>query len=190
MTSEKIPWYNDKSTSVLDFVTYWINKFDSGRYNERIYSQHITNLPLTEKDIWELYFWKNGTGRKLSKGKTSSIKNKILPFLTEINQYKKQKCTDFDLLHKQFMHISAIWQIFLMHIINPERFPIFDQHVYRAMYYCINESIREIPNYDEGKLIYYKDVYIDFYHGLKRKGIDGRELDQALWSFGKFLKNK
>jgi len=37
--------------------------------------------------------------------------------------------------------MSAIWQIFLLHIIDPTNYPIFDQHVYRAHYYLEHRTI-------------------------------------------------
>ena len=78
-------------------------------------------------------------------------------------------------------------QNFLLHIIDPDKFPIFYQHVYRAYNFLVNRSIKEISDSNKAKLICY-DQYSKFFNKLKSESNDPRKIDKALWAFGKFLK--
>jgi len=81
---------------------------------------------------------------------------------------------------------GMIWKIFTLHIMYPERYPIFDQNVYRAMHYLQTGTIKEIPSKNSDKQTSYITEYLPFYnaHGY----YPDRKLDKALFAFGQFLK--
>lgn len=107
-----------------------------------------------------LFEWKNGMKINGHLRKQASIV-KVISKLTQVNKLK----ADFDLLYfkRHFSDISAIWQIFLLHIIQPTQFPIFDQHVYRAHIFLLDKTITEIPTHQPYKLNYYYDNYLPFF---------------------------
>jgi hypothetical protein len=74
-------------------------------------------------------------------------------------------------------------------LISPKTYPIFDQHVCRAYYYIEKKTLQEIPNNDHEKEELYFSEYLHFFNRLSREGIDRKSLDEALWAFGKYLKD-
>jgi hypothetical protein len=71
----------------------------------------------------------------------------------------------------------------------PNRFPIFDQNVYRAMHYLQTGTIKEIPSKNTDKQAAYINEYMPFYKEQGEQGdYEGRKLDKALFTFGQFLK--
>jgi hypothetical protein len=82
---------------------------------------------------------------------------------------------------------GAIWRIFWLHLQHHLRFPIYDQHVHRAMAYLLNhpDSKREAPAHNPAKIHAYLNEYRGFF--ARFDGHDPRQVDRALWSFGRFL---
>jgi len=73
---------------------------------------------------------------------------------------------------------------------NPDEFPIFDQHVYRSFYFFKTGEIKELPisKYREVYNIY-KGEYIPWFTDLKLKyGLTPRLMDKSFFSFGQVLK--
>ena len=81
---------------------------------------------------------------------------------------------------------GAIWRIFWLHLQHPKLFPIYDQHVHRAMAFLQTGEREEIPDYDPQKVESYWRRYLPFHATFE--GIESRSVDKALWAFGKFLK--
>ena len=81
---------------------------------------------------------------------------------------------------------GAIWNIFYLHCLDHDRWPIFDQHTYRAMNYMTKGIILEIPESNRKKYLAYQNEYIPFYDSMR--STNHRNTDRALFSFGKFLK--
>ena len=75
---------------------------------------------------------------------------------------------------------------FLASLLAAERFPIYDQHVHRAMAFLQTGEREEIPDYDPQKVESYWRRYLPFHATFE--GIESRSVDKALWAFGKFLK--
>ncbi len=88
--------------------------------------------------------------------------------------------------------MGSIWKIFLLHIIKPHEFPIYDQHVYRAYKYIEKNTIEEISNVNRNKYQNYLNQYLVFFDELKLKAkeCESKEIDEALWAFGKILSKK
>ncbi len=154
------------------FVEHWSSKYSySAEYK---YDSNI-NQPLTEKSRLELFEWKNGSA--ISKKKMDSILQNY-PLSFQGNQRERY------LNHKQSG--GAIWNIFYLHCLEPKKWPIFDQHVFRAMRYIQTCQIAEIGITNKQKYESYENEYIPFVRSLGN--IDHRTLDKALFAFGQFLK--
>jgi hypothetical protein len=166
------------------FVNFWSDYYIFSQ-RDNLYTDRIHQSKFTKTDIKMLFEWKNGMKVNGHIPKQASI-DKVISRLTHVNKLK----THFDLLlfKKHFSDIAAIWQIFLLHIIQPTQFPIFDQHVYRAHFFLLNKTIGEISNHQPHKLKYYHNNYLPFFNILKAEITDIRKIDLALWAFGKFLK--
>ncbi|ROT45358.1 hypothetical protein CHR62_08730 [Pusillimonas sp. NJUB218] len=81
---------------------------------------------------------------------------------------------------------GALQNIFYLHCLEPEKWPIFDQHTFRAMQYIKTGQIVEIGTTNKQKYAAYKDEYIPFLRTFG--GNNARKIDRALFAFGQFLK--
>jgi hypothetical protein len=134
-----------------DFVQFW-----SAFYNypkEHLYSERIEKKEFTPEDIEKLFVWKNGT--PLSQKKKASLKV-ITDKIDIVNRLKS--ALDMETFRREFNGISAIWKIYLLHVIAPNDYPIFDQHVCRAFYFLTERKLKEIPITNSRKeSLYFKD---------------------------------
>ena len=160
------------------FVDFWSQRYEYA--HEDLYDNNI-GQELTEQRIVELFVWKNGT--PLSERKRNSVSQNFVARRHELGQFQDNfNARDF---FNHFENGGAIWRIFWLHCYRPEEFPIYDQHVHRAMAYIEAGEIEEIPNYDPRKIDAYIDRYLPFHQQFA--AIDGRAVDKALWAFGKFI---
>ena len=83
---------------------------------------------------------------------------------------------------------GAIWRIFWLHLQHPRHFPIYDQHVHRAMAFTLKWPDLEIPEQNPAKVRTYLAVYREFF--ARFKDCDHRQADRALWTFGRFLRTE
>ncbi len=164
-----------------EFVKFWKKLY---LYPfEDIYLNRINKNTFTKGDIEKLFTWKNGMKFSQKKLKTiKKLKNKI----DTINNLKREM--NLEIFKSQFSDISTIWKIYLLHIINPSKYPIFDQHVFRAFIFLKTGNIREIPSSNKKKEKIYFEEYLPFFDSLNKKELSTKEIDEALWAFGKFLK--
>ena len=157
--------------SIPDFLSHWGKSY----YDEEWKYDNNIGKPLTEQSRLELFEWKNGS--RIAPKKLDSIRsNYPLAFNGDLkNRYLNTNGSG-----------GAIWNIFYMHCIDRSRYPIYDQHTYRAMRYIQTGKIDEIS--DRKSIIYstYQNDYIPFVNSLKEA--DQRKIDKALFSFGQFLK--
>jgi hypothetical protein len=142
-------------TTLQDFIEFW-----SAFYNypkEHLYSERIQKSEFTLDDINKFYEWKNGT--PLSLKKKASLKQ-ITDKIHLINELK----IDFNIetFMKEFYSISAIWKIYLLHLIAPKTYPIFDQHVCRAFYLLTENKPKEIPITNKAKERLYFGHLVNF----------------------------
>ena len=154
-----------------DFINHWSSKYSYP--NECKYENNV-GKPLTERSRLELFKWKNGSN--ISQRKMNSILNNYPLSFTGNEEMRYLNYTKEG---------GAIWNIFYIHCLKPEKWPIFDQHTFRAMKYMQTGKIIEIGN-DKSKYESYTKEYIPFIQNFKSVG--ARKLDKALFSFGQFLK--
>lgn len=150
--------------------------------NSEKYSNNIGLEKLENNNLIELYEWKNGM--ELSPKKDISFQN-ILLKIDQINKFKE----DFDLdeFKREFGKMSAVWKIFLLHIIRPFKYPIYDQHIHRA-YNFLQKNFARIDNTisNKDKENFYFNTYLPFINDYK--DIELKKLDEAMFAFGRFLK--
>jgi len=172
--------FNRAATDPSTFVDYWSSVY-SYRL-EHLYEENI-GTELTVARLKELFKWKNGL--ELSGRKGESVRRNCLLRLDELKALPSRTSADGFL--EKFANGGAIWRIFFLHCWAPKRFPIFDQHVYRAMRFIQSEVVEEIPNNNRAKVGIYLDQYLAFFQPFG--AVDLRLADRALWAFGKFIKN-
>jgi hypothetical protein len=161
-----------------EFLDYWGSVYlysDPEHLKEIKYTENI-NKPLTEESRRLLYEWKNGG--KISNLKMQSIK-KNYPLILEDDVDIKDRYLNPD------QSGGPIWNIFYIHLLYPSVWPIFDQHVYRAMMYIKKQVLEEIPKKPAEIFTSYINVYIPFVREFNEKSY--KRVDEALYSFGQFL---
>lgn len=177
-----------ENSDIDTFIDFWTRFYEYDGENDKVYYDNLKPIgELTADNIRELYKWKNGM--QLSGPKNSSV-NKIIQNLDEI----KSRFTSFgnsnselkeifDYSKKNIFTSGYIWNLFFLHILKNEFCPIVDQYVFRVFNFICNGKNEKLePDWE----IYLK--YMVFFNTIislsdkKRK-----ELDNALWGFGKFL---
>ena len=170
--------YEPVDANLQTFIEFWAARYAG--YDDDFYRANVGH-ELTETRILELFEWKNGT--RLSDRKQNSVKKNFVARRGELSQIPPSEAASAFL--KRFSEGGAIFRIFWLHCWQPTRFPIYDQHVHRAMRF-IEASVREeIPKKDSDKICAYIDQYIPFQ--ARFDSIPHRAVDKALWAFGKFI---
>jgi hypothetical protein len=169
-----------REVNASSFIDYWSGHYDYG--NESLYDSNI-GKPLTSDRIKKLFAWKNGS--KYFKDISEKKRGSIVKYY--IKGPKDPPPEDHKAL-KQFLLKpgGSIWRIFWLHCLLPNKYPIFDQHVYRSMCYLKMGEIKELPNSNRKKVDIYLAQYLSFWKTFPKN--DTRKVDQAIWSFGKYLK--
>jgi hypothetical protein len=164
--------------SLKDFVRFWEQLYSG--YDEDFYQENI-GQPLTEKRIAGWFEWKNRT--RLSARKMKSIRRYLSP--EEHIDHNANVDTLSTFLTRPG---GVIWRIFWLHLQHPLHFPIYDQHVHRAMAFMLKWRDREIPAHNRAKVRVYLGDYRAFF--ARFGDCDHRQVDRALWSFGRFLRTE
>jgi hypothetical protein len=172
------PVLSIRQVTPKEFVRFWDQLYSD--YDEGFYRDNI-GKPLTEERIANWFRWKNG--KPLSARKTQSVRRYFSP--------KESIGPDADkgTLEKFLKRPGgAIWRIFWLHLQHPQHFPIYDRHVHRAMAFMLNwpSPNLEIQPSNPAKVRTYLQSYRPFF--ARFEGCDHRQVDRALWSFGRLLK--
>ena len=180
------PIIDFKNDNVENFIHQWSTFYN---YNKmHLYTDNIGRKVLEKEHLIQLYEWKNGTN--LSKKKLESLENKVLYKLDTINDFKQNlKIAKF---LDEFDNVSFVWKIFLLHIVSPNQYPIYDQHIHRAFLFLEkNDAYRKVKNtmLEQNKDNFYFGVYLPFVTELKETlDFNIQDLDKALFTLGQFLK--
>jgi hypothetical protein len=81
----------------------------------------------------------------------------------------------------------------LLHIIEPQKFPIYDQHIHRAYCFIFDKDWQGISAQMKGKdkEEFYFNTYQPFIETqVKTHGLEIREIDRGIFIFGGDLKRK
>ena len=171
--------YEPVRASAAAFVDFWSALYF---YGDEAYLENIRK-PMTAERVGHLFRWKNGS--RLSRPKQASLERNFIARLPELERLPRD--TPPREFLDRFSLGGAIWRIFWLHCWQPDQFPIFDQHVHRAMVVLKQSDRRELDSHsDREKIATYLDQYLAFYGGIRVSG--DRQLDRALWTFGKFIK--
>ena len=174
-----------KSEDLNSFVDSWSKLYSFT--NEHIYKNAISKKVFEIDDVQNLYQWKNGM--ILSELKQKSLEENIISKLSIINYLKN----DFDLetFKTEFKKLSAVWKIFLLHIIKPHQYPIYDQHIHRTFLFIHDEDYSTLSNTsinNKEKELFYFERYLPF---IEKQNIkDLKKLDEAFFAFGQFLNTR
>jgi hypothetical protein len=163
------------------FTDYWCEQYDYAEPG--LYKEQIGVRPITPEGLRLLFAWKNGM--PLSARKAQALEEKIIAKLPVIQALSEK--VDEAVFKEHFGKLRVVWQVFLLHIIDPEHFPIFDQHVYRA--YRSIKDIGQVGLEAEPKLTMagYREYQVFYQELLKQYDGIPKRVDDALWAFGKFL---
>jgi hypothetical protein len=173
--------YQLQAVSPSEFVAYWCKLYPVHEDVE-LYTPNI-GLRLPEA-LHKLFLWK--FGKRFAAKTKQSVDANVISRLAELNELS-ENLSARDFLDR-FPTGGAIFRIFLLHCWNPKRFPIYDQHVHRAMSVAEKGLCEEIEIWPNAKKVdAYIDQYLPFYGTFV--GLDSRSIDQALWAFGKFIKS-
>lgn len=169
------------------FISFWSKLYIYPLAD--MYDSIIHKTEFNDDDIQNLFIWKNGM--ILSEGKQKSLDIKIKAKIKLINFYKHQNDIDVNDFRKNFNDVSAVWKIFLLHIIKPNKFPIYDQHIHRTHNYIhkldySNVSASAVT--DKEKELFYFSTYLKFINTLQNQ--DLKRLDEAFFAFGQFINTK
>lgn len=176
------PVLESHQASIAEFIACW-----SRLYHDPLESIYTDNIgrPLSPKRIDALFKWKNGG--KISSKKAQSIRSNYYGAPKRLNAVSDPE--HFESLWKAIGGGGVVWGVFLLHIWKPIRFPIFDQHVYRAMRLMTGADPEELSELrDSVKVSRYTEDYLPFWNKLSQDR-GGRVVDKALWAFGKAMKN-
>jgi hypothetical protein len=175
-------------TSLGHFVEFWASRY---RWpNDDLYTQNIAGLRTAEA-LGQLFKWK--IGNKLFASKLPLVEKCFINRSAEAEALVQQlaPCPPREAARSfldQFKDGGAIYRIFWLHCWDA-RFPIYDQHVHRAMTFIRdagrNEELGKFSH--EKKVQLYLDRYLSFFDEFC--GLDRRRVDQALWRFGKSLQD-
>lgn len=169
-----------KLGTAREFVDFWEQLYRLP--NEELYTDSISK-PLTPSRVRQLYEWKNGG--KLAAAKQQSMERNYIRRLPEIIDLPED--TPAEAFLERFNEGGAIWRIFWLHLWQPQNYPIYDQHVHRAMRLIEKGEASEIPSHNPTKISIYLNEFIPFFRN-RFAGLDQRRVDRALWACGKYLK--
>lgn len=177
----------NSTSSLFEFIVFWSKRYSFA--NEQIYSDSISQLNYSQQNIQDLYRWKNGM--VLSKLKQESLNQKIIKKLDLINNFKKSDKVNLDLFCNEFKELPAVWKIFLLHLIKPNIYPIYDQHIHRTYLYIHNEDWTNISSsniLNKEKEKFYFERYLPFIQ--TNTVCEIKKMDEAFFAFGQFLNTR
>jgi hypothetical protein len=178
-----------------EFINGWKKSYDPS-YDENVYFDNLISLKnLTKDNIQKLFEWKNET-RIIAEKKQKSIE-KLKENLPEIQRRFENignSINELQDIYKysfQFFKSGNIWNLFFLHLLKYENYPIADTYVYRAYNYIRNGKNQLPLTGDWETYIDYRDFFNEIASKTNRKSVKERkEIDEALWAFGKHLQPK
>jgi hypothetical protein len=171
------------AANAQQFVQYWAQFYD---YEDAgLYSPNIGQPPTPER-LKALFRWKMGA--RFFDTQWPGIEKHFIARLDEALAFPS------DISHEMalglFPNGGPVYRIFWMHCLQPNRFPIYDQHVHRAMNKLQGVDHRELITHTaRAQIKQYTKRYLPFWE-THFTGLDLRKVDKALWAFGRFINQK
>lgn len=205
---DKSKFADSDPANAKEFVEFWSNYYKYKEDDESRYIKELNlNNDLTKENVKILLSWKDPLrlaekigGEKRDNDKVLRVLNK----LEDINNFRNGKISENNFENKLTNDVfpnGFIWNIFLFHIARPYEYPIADQYVFQA-FKILNKKEKTPENFND-----YKEEYRRFFFDVAKlagfvieepKGNENnisdivkrlKEVDNALFEFGKFLKN-
>jgi len=195
-------------------ILKWEAEYNKQKYPYGIYLDLVVNQKAHPKKFILMGAWKTGKLRLgpekeycdsegLSYGFNQAWKQSAPVGFRHwhiINEYRSiiqsavpdQFPIDEPLILRQLAELQGfgyIWAIFTLHLMYPEVYPLYDQHVYRTYKYEISNH-RELPKEADKSWEAYADYTRYFKALVMEYSFPFYRVDKALWSHGKALKNK
>lgn len=183
----RFPICSSENVSPQKFVGHWSNQWtDKDREADEKYYNPYIGKPLNEEGLKALFRWKNQMTLSTVKLKT------VDDYIDRIGDLRNLPAdTTPSSFLNNFNKGGAIWRIFLLHCWSfwrGPKYPIYDQHVHRAMTFICDEIKEEIGGWnDQGKIDAYVKRYVPFFQTFSQ--CDPQNVDRALMRFGQFIKN-
>lgn len=164
------------------WVDYWAGLYRDP--NEPLYTNNInTNSP---DRLEKLFKWKD----------PRFFKKRLEPFENRCEEARNvlehqpancQPCAIARQFLRHFTEGGGIFRIFFLHCLDG-RFPIYDQHVHRAMKYLHKKQREELEGMEaEEKVDRYLNSYLPFFDEFASVDDGNRKVDKALVTFGSHL---
>jgi hypothetical protein len=186
-----------RPATLREFIEFWEPRYFDDQ--EKLYTANI-NGPHTTDTLTELFKWKDrrfGRGRLYANGEDSF---RLQIEKAERLMQKKPEAQDFLHEFSEFPNRGAIYRIFWLHCWYPRRFPIYDQHVHRAMVFIQSGQVDELQNYNDQQRIEQYLRYVPLFEPFRAvseelynpesDGVPGRKADRALVKFGLTLQSR
>lgn len=176
-----------RPATLREFVEFWgCRYFDPN--DIKIYEKHIGG-PHTAQSLHKLFRWKFGHFHESKSDEVNrhfiNRRNRAAALVKNLaNRPRREFAAEF---LRTFGTGGAIRRIFWLHCWNND-FPLYDQHVHRAMTHILNNGrTEELAKAKEPEQIdLYLDRYLPFFDAFPV--LRSRMVDKALWQFGKALK--
>jgi hypothetical protein len=181
--------------STKEFVAFWKHFYDHENYSEDFYNDNLNEgHSLTEQNVSELLAWKFGDAslgpeeRRKSVSRWFPLIQRNLSWLNDLRSRIDEAAIE-DYVSKALNEVrtiedSLVVAIFFLHIAQPRQIPIFDRYVRAAWYYVTQHKLAiDAPKLPEEYVPYRRFFYVF----SEKSCCQGREIDKALWAFGKFL---
>ena len=178
------------------FYDYRVTVFQSKREIDYFSELNIGN-DLTAENVRRLLRWKDPmmlSERTLSgsnKGQENPRVVKVLASRSEINQFRKDKKSNGDLLNNigAIFPNGVVWGAFLLHIAQPHVYPIADQNVFRA--WSLHTGLKDEQSWETYAA--YHEYFAGIARALGATQTSGnlrqlKRIDDALFVFGQYLK--
>jgi hypothetical protein len=183
----ELPIYSRGNASTTEFVKFWSRQWsDKDRKSDEDYYKPHLKGALTDEGLRDLFRWKNQT--PLSAAKQRTLERIVARREELVDLSRDTKPEDF---LNRFREGQAIWWIFLLHCWShrhgSKKYPIYDQHVHRAMTFICKGEREESGGWsNKAKVNAYLTKYLRFFDRFGDH--DPKKVDQALMVFGRFVK--
>lgn len=162
-------------------------RFWSGVYryaNDEVYLGGVGS-ELAPERLEALFIWKNGN-KPLSADKRRTVTG-YAGSLDVLSRHA-EGATASEIVPA--LGGGVVWGIFFLHCLDPDRFPLFDQHVHRAALLIQGQKSEELSRLTKAEqLARYDREFLPLVRRLDPERSRGREIDRALWAFGKAMKD-
>jgi hypothetical protein len=168
--------------SLDEFVRFWSGLY---RYaHDDVYLRGVGGA-LTPERVEALFVWKNGN-KPLSAAKRRTVQ-RYGASLDVLSRFGDE-ATASEIVPT--LGGGVVWGVFFLHCLDPDRFPLFDQHVHRASRLLRGLEPEELLRLSKSaQLERYDGEFLPVVRRLDPQRERGRDIDRALWAFGKAMKD-